>query len=228
MKFCSVGAACFMGTDLQINVFFHLNHNNWSLLYLLPPHGHISHVARFCQSPENQLKGYILSQIENNKTPFLSSVSWGYQADRVPGCHVTHRPISAEFERCNEPGGNKGSLITTPKPSCRPQPAPRISCWQPSHSWGRRGEILQPTLLGTISEWTVSDVKTGGTVFLVFWGAVCTYYSGTAKNLSFRTRGLLRLQLQTQSGRERNIQSISAWFFLHACSCSGLHLECMA
>lgn len=128
---------------------------------------------------------------------------------------------------CNEPGGNKGSLITTPKPSCRPEPAPRISCWQPSHSWGHRGEILQPTLPGTISEWTVSDVKTGGTVFLVFWGAVCTYFSATAKNLSFRTRGLLR-QLQTQSGRKRNIQSISAWFFLHACSCSGLHLECMA
>lgn len=133
-------------------------------------HSYISHDACFCQSPENKLKGYILLQIENNKTLLLSSLSRGYQADRVPGCHVTCWPISAEFERCNEPRGNKGSLITTPKPSCRPQPAPRISHWQPSHSWGHRRKILQPTqpsLFSTICEWTVGDVKTGGTVFLI-------------------------------------------------------------
>lgn len=56
-------------------------------------------------------------------------------------------------------------------------------------------------------------MKTGGTVFLHFFfsSIVCIYYSATEKNLSLRTRGLLR-ELQTKSGRGRNIQSISAWF----------------
>lgn len=94
----------------------------------------------------------LLWQIENNKTTVLCSVSRGYQADRVPWLQCDCWPISAEFEPCNEPGGNKGSLITTPKPSCRPpQPAPQIPHWQPSHSW-----VLQSLLcsLQSLSKWT--------------------------------------------------------------------------
>lgn len=217
-----------MGIHFQINACF--NTLNTRVCYICCFHSYISRDACFCLSPENQLKGYILLQIETNKTPLLSSLSRGYQADRVPGCHVTHWPISAEFERCNEPGGNKGSLITTPKPSCRPQPAPQMSYWQPSHSWGHRRKILQltqPSLFSKVFEWTVTEVKTEGTVFQIFSSIVCIYYSTTASNLSFRTRGLLR-ELQTERGREKYIQCISGWFFLHACSCSGLHLECMA
>lgn len=52
----------------------------------------------------------VLLQIEKNKTTFLCSLSWGYPADRVPGCRVTCWPISAEFERSKEPWGNKRKL----------------------------------------------------------------------------------------------------------------------
>lgn len=88
------------------------------------------------------------------------------------------QPISAEFEHCNEPGGNKASLITTPKPSCCPQPSPRKSHWQPSHSWGQRHKILQPTLpflLRTICEWTAKCCENRGYSFSRFFQALFAY-----------------------------------------------------
>lgn len=128
------------------------------------------HTTRaFVEAQKINLK--VLLQIESNKTTLLCSLSWGYPADKVPGCPVTRWPISAEFERSNEPWGNKGSLITTPKPSCHPQPAPQMSHWQPRHSWGHRCKILQPTQLSLFSatcEWTVSDIKVMGTVFEIW------------------------------------------------------------
>lgn len=128
-------------------------------------HVTLSHDSCFRRSPENQLKGYILLQIKNNKTTFLWSLSWGFRADKVPRCHVTRLPISAEFERGNEPWGNKRSLITTPKPSCRPQPAPQTSHWQLRHSWGQRREIVQPTqltLFSVVWEQTASNIRLRG------------------------------------------------------------------
>lgn len=97
--------------------FFRLNHSN-RISYVCC--FHTTHA--FIAAQKINLK--VLLQIESNKTTFLCSLSWGYPADRVPGCRVTCWPISAEFERSKEPWGNKGSLITTPKPSCHPQPAP--------------------------------------------------------------------------------------------------------
>lgn len=171
MKFCWLEAR-FMRTDFQINVCFYTWTTIIGVCCIPCLRRYISHDPCFCRSPENHLKGYILLQIENNKTPVFSSLSRGYRADGVPGCHVTGWPISAEFAPCNEPGGNKGSLITTPKPSCRPQPAPQMSHWQPSHSWGHWRKIQQPTqpsLFSTICEWTVNDVKIRGTVFPIFF-----------------------------------------------------------
>lgn len=182
--------------------------------------------ACFCRSPEKNLKGYIVLQIENNKTSLLWPVSRGYQADSVPGCHVTRWPISTEVVCSNEPWGNKGSLITTPKPSCRPQPAPQMSHWQPSHSWGHRHKKLQPTqlsLFSTICERSVKNKRCSFKIF--FFSHCCLYYSTRMNtlNLSFLTKGLLR---ELQTGREIYKAQVPV-FFLHGCSCSVLHFRCM-
>lgn len=76
MMFCWLGAACFMGIDFQINVCFHTCATIIGACCICCFHGYISHDAHFWRSLENQLKGYILLQIENNKTA-LARISLG-------------------------------------------------------------------------------------------------------------------------------------------------------
>ncbi len=144
MMVCSLGAVCFMGTHLQINVCFYTWTTITGVCCVCCSYSHISRDSCLCQKPENQLKGYILVQIENNKPP-SSRLSPGVtgQTGSLAAVWLAGQLVQ-NLSAVTSQGGIKGVWLQHLNLPVALKPAPQISQWQPSHSWGRRHKCSRP------------------------------------------------------------------------------------